>query len=68
MVWRLRIQWHGDGESAHPNPTSLCGKDWQRVVCQGFVHFKDVAEKKNLFAMDLFHCILHPSCLFRRLS
>ena len=52
MAWRWRI--------SPPQPHEPLLKGLQRVACQGFVQFKDVAEKKNLFATDLFHCILHP--------
>jgi hypothetical protein len=37
------------GESAHPTPGSLFGRDWRRVVYKGFVKFNDVAKKKIYF-------------------
>ena len=46
MVWRLPIQWHGDGDPTHLTPVSLCGRCWQRAgVFEDFVKFNDVGGK-----------------------
>ena len=60
--WRchLLIQRHGNGESAHPTPGSLCGRGCPRAVCEVFIPFNTLAKKSNylLLTSIFIYCLM----------